>query len=222
MSSELSANSPTDSATPRRKRGRPPKAVSVQLDVKRTIIRTGVEVLTESPFSASSLDYILKRAGVPKGSFYYYFESKEAFGMAVLEQYDSFFARLLQRTLGDETRLPLDRIAAFVDVAASGMAKYQFNRGCAVGNLAHEVATLPPAFRQKLMQVFDQWEASLAVCLRDAVAAGQIAHHVDINIQASFFWTGWEGAVLRARLEQTRRPLDLFLQGFIAGLSVSN
>lgn len=201
-----------------KKRGRPPKAESAQRDVRRAILRTGVEVLTESAFGTSSLDVILKRAGVPKGSFYHYFASKEAFGLAVLDQYDSFFDHLLSKTLANTALPPLQRIESFVDAAAAGMAKHAFRRGCAVGNLTQEVATLPEAFRQKLKVIFEKWQAMMLRCLHDLAATGHLSASADLPGLADFFWTGWEGAVLQAKLHESRKPLDNFLQQFLASL----
>lgn len=204
--------------TLKRKRGRPPKAVSEQLDVRRTIVRAGVEMLTETSFSASSIDGVLKRVGIPKGSFYYYFDSKEAFGLVVLDHYDTFFEKLLLRTMGNGELAPLDRVRAFVDAAAEGMKKYAYRRGCAVGNLTQEVSLLPDSFRLKLKIIFDKWQAILARCLGDAVRHGQLSEGADVAALATFFWTGWEGAVIRAKLSESREPLDLFVHHFIAGL----
>ena len=61
-----------------RKRGRPPKRPEETLETRELLVRAGLEALTEKGFSATGIDEVLKRVGVPKGSFYHYFESKEA------------------------------------------------------------------------------------------------------------------------------------------------
>ena len=59
------------------RRGRPPKHPRDNNDTKNALIRSGVEMLTERGYMTSDIDGILKRVGVPKGSFYYYFDSKD-------------------------------------------------------------------------------------------------------------------------------------------------
>jgi TetR/AcrR family transcriptional regulator, transcriptional repressor for nem operon len=49
------------------------------------IIRVGLEILGEKGFNSCGIDAVLKTAKIPKGSFYYYFPSKEEFGLAVLD-----------------------------------------------------------------------------------------------------------------------------------------
>ena len=84
------------------RRGRPPKNTRDNSDTKAELIRSGLEQLTENGFASSGIDPILKKVGVPKGSFYHYFASKEAFGLAVIESYANYFAKKLDSCLLDQ------------------------------------------------------------------------------------------------------------------------
>ncbi|WP_122870742.1 TetR/AcrR family transcriptional regulator, partial [Pseudomonas viridiflava] len=135
-----------------RRPGRPPKVDRDNLETRETLLRRGLEVLTEQGFSATGIDYILKEIGVPKGSFYHYFPSKEAFGRAVLDEYCRYFAQRLDRWFLDESLSPLERLVGFVQSAKAGMARHDYRRGCMVGNLGQEICLLPEAFREVLEQ----------------------------------------------------------------------
>ncbi len=171
-------------------------------------------MLTEKGYSATGLDDILRQAGVPKGSFYHFFHNKEAFGQTLMSAYASYFAARLDRCFNNAAHPPLQRIQHFVDDAVTGMAKYEFRRGCLVGNLGQEMATLPESFRQQLITIFTDWQQRLQRCLEEAKTLGHIPSHSDCEQLAAFFWTGWEGAVLRAKLEQQPKPLHTFASGF--------
>ncbi|WP_370597056.1 MULTISPECIES: TetR/AcrR family transcriptional regulator [Rodentibacter] len=80
--------------------------------------------------------------GVPKGSFYYYFKNKEEFGQAVIECYADYFNRKLDKFLGDKSLSPLVRIRAFYENPKVGMTKFDFTRGCLIGNVAKEATIL--------------------------------------------------------------------------------
>ncbi len=166
----------------------------------------------------AGLDGILKRVGVPKGSFYYYFPSKDAFGRAVMAHYGAYFARKLDHHLLNMAHPPLARIEAFVADAAAGMARHEFRRGCLVGNLGQEVGGLPDDYRQWLRETLSDWQQRLANCLEEAKAQGTLAAHANCSHLAEAFWIGWEGAVMRARLERNTRPLEIFLATFLDGL----
>lgn len=202
----------------KRRPGRPPKVDRENFETREALIRCGTEVLTEQGFMATGIDYILKRVGVPKGSFYHYFPSKEAFGHAVLESYAGYFAQRLDRWLLDETLTPLERLVGFVQNAKTGMARHDYRRGCLVGNLGQEVSVLPEGYREILESIFLDWQRRLSACFRAAQAQGELARHADCDELAAFFWIGWEGAVLRARLVASDAPLNTFITGFLRGL----
>lgn len=178
-------------------------------------MRCGTEILTEQGFSATGIDMILKRVGVPKGSFYHYFASKDAYGRALLDNYADYFARKLDRWLLDESMSPLERVLAFSEDAQVGMAKYEFKRGCLVGNLGQEITVLPEGYREAIEAVFLSWQQRLSTCLKAAQTAGDIPKGANCDELAAFFWIGWEGAVLRARLLRNAQPMRTFVSGFL-------
>jgi TetR/AcrR family transcriptional repressor of nem operon len=202
-----------------KRRGRPPRQTRETLaDTRALLIQSGTAALTEYGFTATGIDGILKLVGVPKGSFYYYFDSKEVFGLAVLDNYRRYFAHKLEKTLQDTSKPPLQRLQGFVDDAKVGMTKYHFRRGCLIGNLNQEICGLPESFHALLLDTLDEWQQYLAVCFSEAQQAGELSLQADCQALARFFWIGWEGAVMRARLTKNCEPLDLFLTMFMAQL----
>lgn len=201
-----------------RRPGRPPKIDRTPEQTRDALVRAGVEILTEQGFMATGIDTILKQVAVPKGSFYHYFANKEAFGLAVLDSYAGYFIRRLDRWLLDESLTPLERLVGFVRHAKAGMARYGYRRGCLVGNLGQEVSVLPEVFREALERTFLDWQTRLAHCLKAACEVGELPHGIDCEELARFFWIGWEGAVLRAKLVQSEAPLNTFISGFLRGL----
>jgi TetR/AcrR family transcriptional repressor of nem operon len=205
---------------PPRRRGRPPRPREDLTETRELLLRAGLEVLTEKGFSATGIEEILGRVGVPKGSFYHYFGSKEAFGLDLIERYGVFFARKLDRHLCDPALSPLNRLRAFVVDATEGMARFEFRRGCLIGNLGQEMGALPESFRARLKETFEDWQARFSACLVEAQQAGELAPDADTAQLAAFFWIGWEGAVLRAKLERSAKPLETFAGLFFASLPV--
>ena len=205
---------PDTSAVLKPRRGRPPKVDRQFDDTRQALIRSGLEVLTETGYLAAGIEAVIRNIDVPKGSFYHCFKSKEAFGLAVLSAYGDFFAHKLDKFLLNSAVLPLERMAAFVRDAGQGMEKYQFRRGCLVGNLLQEAPLLPEAFHQRLKTILAAWEARVARCLHEARTAGTIASDASPQALAQVFWIGWEGAVMRARLVQSATPLNQYWEFF--------
>lgn len=200
------------------RRGRPPKHNRENDDTRELLIRSGLEYFTEYGYSSSGIDQIMKKVGVPKGSFYYYFSSKEAFGLVVIETYANYFKHKLNKWLLDETELPLKRLKNFAEDAKLGMAKHQFQRGCLVGNLEQEVNSLPDSFPQLLQDIFLSWQESVSACLETAKQHNELSSKANSHELAEFFWIGWEGAVSRAKLFKSANPLDNYLAYYIASL----
>jgi TetR/AcrR family transcriptional regulator, transcriptional repressor for nem operon len=212
-------DSTANGTTPQRpRRGRPPRHDRSLEDTRALLIRSGLELFTEQGLAGSGLDLILRRVGVPKGSFYHYFASKEAFGLAVLDSYQSWFARRLELCFNDHERLPLQRLQNFVEIAAAGMARHDFRRGCLVGNLAQELGLLPDVFRQRLLDIFSDWQQRLALCLTEALECGHIRSDCNVPELADQFWICWEGAVSRARLQGNADPLHACFKLFSIGV----
>ena len=185
-------------------------------ETRAALIRSGVELMTTYGYISSNIESILKQVGVPKGSFYYYFKSKEEFGKTIIASYDSFFAHKLDKHLTNVSiESPLARITAFYEDAKQGMAKYDYNRGCLIGELIQEESLLPEGYAELLEQVLQNWQVKIENCLLLAKNLNEIGSDIDCKLLAAFFWLGWEGAVTRSKLVKKSDPLDLFINTFI-------
>lgn len=181
------------------------------------LVRAGIESVLERGWAASGVDAVLRSAGVPKGSFYHYFPSKDDFGYAVLEGYQTFFLKRLERCFGGEASMAcrLDtQFAAFLAESLDGMARHGWQRGCLVGALGQELGGLHEGFRQRLLASLDEWGEMLARALATAQARGEVRRGLDPAQAARGFWTAWEGAVLRARLARDGAPLQAAIADF--------
>ena len=202
----------------KRSRGRPKTCAGAPIDTKAVLLRAGLTWLTTSGFNQSSLDSILRSVQIPKGSFYHHFDNKEDFGLQVLKEYRQYFENKLDRSLEDGSVAPLQRLNNFMADASTSMARYDYHRGCLIGNLEGEVTKLPTAFRQAIMDTYASWQNKVAACLRLAQARGEMSPDSECQYLAEVFWIGWEGAVSRARLLNSDAPLRQFGQFYLKQL----
>lgn len=187
---------------------------AARTDTRKALVWCGTELLTERGFQITGIDEVLKRVGVPKGSFYHYFENKDAFGHAVIDNYEQYYAKKMDHIFEDSTQSPLQRLTNFVVNAKNGMVKFDFRRGCLIGNLGQELAALDTQFRERLEGVLVSWERRVTECLREAIATGELAPGQDPIVLSRFFWVGWEGAILRSKLMRSLDPIDQFTSIF--------
>jgi TetR/AcrR family transcriptional repressor of nem operon len=184
--------------------------VASRLDTRNALVWCGTELLTERGFQITGIDEILKRVGVPKGSFYHYFKSKDDFGHAVIDNYEAYYAKKMDRIFGDTSQSPLHRLINFTENAKNGMVKFDFKRGCLIGNLGQELAALDTQFRERLEGVLLTWEQRVSDCLSEAIDLGELASGQDPQVLSRFFWVGWEGAILRSKLMRSLEPINQF------------
>jgi TetR/AcrR family transcriptional repressor of nem operon len=184
--------------------------VASRLDTRNALVWCGTELLTERGFQITGIDEILKRVGVPKGSFYHYFKSKDDFGHAVIDNYEAYYAKKMDRIFGDTSQSPLHRLINFTENAKNGMVKFDFKRGCLIGNLGQELAALDTQFRERLEGVLLTWEQRVSDCLSEAIDVGELASGQDPKVLSRFFWVGWEGAILRSKLMRSLEPINQF------------
>lgn len=179
-------------------------------ETRARLVHVGTEILSEKGFSSTGLEEILDKADVPKGSFYYYFESKAKFGFAVIDNYEYLWAQKLTRLLRNPAVPPLQRIDDYICEGVRGLEKYAFRRGCLIGNMGQEAAVLDEDFRFRILKVLASWAEHLGACLAEARARGDLPGDFDIEEAARFFWSAWEGAVLQAKLERSVEPIERF------------
>jgi TetR/AcrR family transcriptional repressor of nem operon len=185
------------------------------------LIQAGVELLTKKGFASAGIEEILSMIQVPKGSFYHYFESKEAFGIVLIKSYFNNFISVLIRDSLKKTSPRLSKCKILYLFAGANMKKYNFSCGYLVGNLGQEMAVLPNSFRKIIIGVLNQWQFKTASCLRRAQETGEIALDLECDALAAAFWIGWEDAILRTKLERSADPIDLFVSHYFQSIGIS-
>ncbi len=105
---------------------------------RRTLLETGKRIFLERGYSNAGIETILQAAGVPKGSFYYYFGSKEEFGLEVLSYFAAEIVANFERCQADATKSPLERLRAYFEDVCVRLESRECRNGCLVGNLSQE------------------------------------------------------------------------------------
>ncbi|NET49208.1 MAG: TetR family transcriptional regulator [Merismopedia sp. SIO2A8] len=175
------------------------------------LLETGERIFLEKGYNHTGIQAVLKDAGVPKGSFYHYFKSKEDFGLQVVEASNAAYLDKLEQFFNDETRSPLARLQNYFESGIQAFAANDFRCGCLVGNLSQEMASQNDTFRQRLDEILLGWRERFAQCLAEAQEAGELCSSWDVKVLANFCIDSWEGAILRGKVTQSTEPLETFV-----------
>jgi TetR/AcrR family transcriptional repressor of nem operon len=159
-------------------------------------------------FNACGVQDIADTAGVPKGSFYNHFKSKEALAAEILTEYGKGTTE--RSILTNPEVPPLTRLKKHF--AALNQCFSQCNDGCLVGKFMAEVSDDTPQIRERLLSVLALWGEQLASAIAAGQAQGVIRKDLKAEVLAAFLIDAYEGAILRMRVERSPRALKSFVK----------
>jgi len=180
--------------------------------VRDRLLDAGVEIVHRSGFNGCGVQEITEAAGVPKGSFYNHFASKEALGAAVLDRYWQQCGVATLRILEDSDVRPRERLRRYFAALAGTMARRNYAGGCLIGNLGAEMSDQSKLVCDHLAAVFAGWTGAVETCVRHGQQEGDIRADCDAPVLAAFLINAWEGAVLRAKVDKNAVPFEEFYE----------
>ncbi|MBY0492086.1 MAG: TetR/AcrR family transcriptional regulator [Gemmatimonadaceae bacterium] len=186
-------------------------------ETKQRLIEAGLRLMLQRGYHAIGVAELLSETGVPKGSFYHHFASKEDFALQLIDAYQGGVRELLAATLTNRNRPPLQRIRDFFDGVQRSYDQEGY-LGCFLGALGQELSGASELFRVKIDGCLGQIAAGFAVCLEEARSQGELPAHTNVSVMADLLVNAWEGAALRSRLIRNPRPLQQVLDFYFGAL----
>jgi len=176
------------------------------------ILTEGLKVVHQRGFGGASVRDIIQAAGVPQGSFTNHFQSKEAFGLEILDLYFVHARQTLDQTLLNDSYSPLARLRDYIDANRTRLDNDGMENGCLFGNFLGEAVDHSEALRDRLITIFAEVSKALSYCLAAAVKAGELPQHIDCDGVADYIIGGLQGAILMAKVERSGVPVERFEQ----------
>jgi TetR/AcrR family transcriptional regulator, transcriptional repressor for nem operon len=178
---------------------------------KEQLLEHGMTMLLRHGYHDLGIAALLDAVGVPKGSFYHHFQSKEEFALQAIDRYMRDVHAGLDACLGDVTLTPLDRVRRFFELSEQ---KYRGEGylGCLLGGLGQELSGVSDVFRRKVEECFASIAARIAACVDEAITCGQLAPGTNSRAMADLLINCWEGAALRCRIRRDPQPLRDMLE----------
>ena len=180
----------------------------MKTNTKQKILETGAELIHLKGFNHTGIQEILNAAGVPKGSFYNYFNSKEDFGLQIIDHFAGYYTFISRPILEDPALSPLQKIKRLLEWFMEFFKSKDYAYGCPIGNLAQEMGDLSPAFRDKLRSALDILVDSYSILLARAQKEGEISQNLDVREAARFLVSSWHGALMHMKAMKGPEPLE--------------
>ena len=181
-------------------------------DVRDHILATGQRIMAAKGFSAVGLNEILKDAGVPKGSFYHYFGSKETFGADILARYFEDYLAELDSTLQLPGLNMAQRLMKYWQVWRESQSFSDCQGKCLAVKLGAEVADLSDSMRLTLKSGTAGIIGRLAEALEKGIAEGSLTLDDEPARVAESLYQLWVGASVMVKIVRTTEPFDSALR----------
>lgn len=180
-------------------------------NTRQLILLKGAEIMHIKGFNSTGIKDITDAANVPKGSFYFYFESKDYFGIELINYYSEFLFSDLIECLNTENVNYLERLKNFFYIHSEKFIKNEFFGGCPIGNFTIELADTKELFREALKLTFQNVIFQITECMQKAIDNNEIGDEIKPENLAQFIFSSWEGTIMQMRLSKNRNALNNFM-----------
>ena len=176
--------------------------------VRQSILQTGQRIMAGKGFSAVGLNEVLAGAGVPKGSFYHYFGSKDAFGEAMLAAYFEDYLADLDETLRQPSLTMAQRLMSYWQQWQENQSFFDCQGKCLAVKLGAEVADLSEAMRAALKHGTSRIIHRLSAAIESGVAEGSLSIDGEPGSVAQSLYQLWLGASVMVKIVRNTRPFE--------------
>ena len=177
-------------------------------DVRQSILETGQKIMAGKGFSAVGLNEILAGAGVPKGSFYHYFASKDAFGEAMLAAYFEDYLTDLDETLRQPGLTMAQSLMTYWQQWQETQSFFDCQGKCLAVKLGAEVSDLSETMRSALKLGTSKITGRLRAAIETGVAEGSLSIDGDAGCVSQSLYQLWLGASVMVKIVRTTQPFE--------------
>lgn len=176
------------------------------------MLATGETLSLRLGFTGMGLSELLKTAGVPKGSFYHYFRSKEAFGEAMLQRYFGHYDAAMQQLFADDKTDARHQLLSYYAQAISYHCRSECHNACLAVKLSAEVSDLSEPMRHALETGTARVIGHLQDAIERGIREGSLSIAMSPTATAETLYSLWLGASLRAKIRRSLAPLTSALE----------
>ena len=178
-------------------------------DTKQKIIQAGAQIIHRKGYNHTGIQEVLKAAGVPKGSFYFYFKNKEDFGLHVIDFFNNMLLEMVEPVISNKNISPVQRLENLFDMFIEMFKTLNYTCGCPIGNLSQEMGDLSPEFSAKLTESVKLMVQMYKDILDEAKNKGQINKCINTRETADFIVSSWHGSLIRMKIVKGLESLEL-------------
>ena len=178
---------------------------------KQEILDKSADIMYLKGYNATGVQEIADAAGIPKGSFYNYFENKEQFAIELMECYCQEGCDHMAKIFDMKELSPLQRINLMFDMMIEHFTRDEkFTKGSFIGNISQEMGDVSGAISKAAEDQYRQIAEHIKSILEEAKEVGEVSKTLDVEKMADFILNSKEGAMVRMKASKDSTPLKVF------------
>ncbi len=181
---------------------------------KERLLAAARELMLKKGYPATTVDQICEAAGVTKGAFFHYFDSKEALGRAVIERFVSDLVETFRSGPFREIADPLGRVYAYIGFTIDVCKEAILQDGCILGVFSQELGDTNSEIRSLCDLSFRGWAQDLKGLLDEAKGQVPAGGSIDTEALAEQFIAIVEGSLILRKAYQDPRVIERALNQF--------
>ena len=187
---------------------------------REALIEAGIEQLSEYGYHGTGIKQILDEVNVPKGSFYNFFASKEAFVAEVISHYSrNLLSQLAEFMAGEGKALtPIEQLKSIYRYSLKHYASHEFKKSCLVGSIATEISAESEMCRLELESAMKKWLKFFSAIFAEAQAQQLVRDDISPADMAAVYWAAWEGALIKMKMSADTKPVKKIMELMIETL----
>ncbi|MCG8668022.1 MAG: TetR family transcriptional regulator C-terminal domain-containing protein [Pseudomonadales bacterium] len=181
---------------------------------REQLLELGASLFMEKGYSGAGIKEILGTVGVPRGSFYNYFESKEQYAAEVIRHYTDRMATQIETYVSTANEPPM-KIIENIPSMIMAVAEESGCQGCLMGSLAGEIAANSELCRQAMLEGMSRWRTGFEELFAEAQSSGEMRADLSAAALVELFWNQWQGALLKMQIEDNTEALESSFADFL-------
>ncbi|WP_287154935.1 TetR/AcrR family transcriptional regulator [Candidatus Solincola tengchongensis] len=190
-----------------RKAAKGGERISKGARTRQRIVGHATLLMYANGYARTSIDDVIRAAGITKGSFYFHFRSKEDLGYAVIENASNYILGRLREVLERPGLNSWERLEAMLREIQRIVEAADCTRGCILGNLALETSHDHPGFREAIAAAFREWWELITSHLEAMKEEGHLPPGFDCRAYAQFAVSAMEGGIMMSKVTRDPGPM---------------
>lgn len=168
---------------------------------RASLIDEGIQQLSEHGYHGTGIKQVLDAVNVPKGSFYNYFGSKEAYVAEIIREYNNQSLVMLDEFIHHSKRPALEQLKTIYEYMLSKFSDNSCQKGCLVGSIAAEIGNTFELCQKAMQDSVNDWLLRLTILISKGQLENTIRKDIPSNDLAELVWSAWEGSLIKMKID---------------------